>query len=361
MARAVQDVGEVVSAVAGAVVGDDPLDAVDTVSGEPYTSAVHESDCRDCLFIVERFGVGQSGVAVDRRMQIHIPSPRSRCGGHRHGLGLDAALAVHPPPTALGNAAHLLDVDVHHVTGATGDDALRYPVQIPGGIEEPAPIEPQRDQLPAHRASTDHDSARIELEGDPRRGPLAVSAHRLDHRDYLGRGRGWLPRGCRRAVEQPELAELTEPIDPLGGTGPRDAHLSGHMGDRTINATSNEATTAFDGQWSITVGHGRVPSGTGRGVWRFLILPPKNPSPRHLNPCRRLQRHDPQQLADEPDIHICDVYPGFVDSPGIGHGANLVGRKLSAPPPVLNPWRVAAAIVRLADKPRHTTLIGSTA
>jgi hypothetical protein len=51
------------------------------------------------------------------------------------------------------------------------------------------------------------------------------------------------------------------------------------MGDRTINATSNEATTAFDGQWSITVGHGRVPSGTGRGVWRFLILPPKDPSP----------------------------------------------------------------------------------
>src|SRR3954464_4974506 len=36
---------------------------------------------------------------------------------------------------------------------------------------------------------------------------------------------------------------------------------------------------------------------SGRGVWRFLILPPKNPSPRHLHPCRRLQRHDPQQLA----------------------------------------------------------------
>jgi hypothetical protein len=35
----------------------------------------------------------------------------------------------------------------------------------------------------------------------------------------------------------------------------------------------------------------------GRGVWRFLILPPKNPSLRHLNPCRRLQPHDPQQLA----------------------------------------------------------------
>jgi short-subunit dehydrogenase len=67
------------------------------------------------------------------------------------------------------------------------------------------------------------------------------------------------------------------------------------------------------------------------------------------------------ELADQPDIQICDVYPGFVDTPGIRHGANFVARTLSAPPPVLNPWRVAAAIVRLADKPRHTTLVGSTA
>jgi short-subunit dehydrogenase len=67
------------------------------------------------------------------------------------------------------------------------------------------------------------------------------------------------------------------------------------------------------------------------------------------------------ELADQQDIHICDVYPGFVDTPGIRHGANLVGRQMSSPPPVLNPWRVAGAIVRLADKPRHTTLVGSTA
>ncbi|AFC46452.1 hypothetical protein OCO_33440 [Mycobacterium intracellulare MOTT-02] len=29
------------------------------------------------------------------------------------------------------------------------------------------------------------------------------------------------------------------------------------------------------------MGHGRVPSGSGRGVWRFLILPPKDPSSSH--------------------------------------------------------------------------------
>jgi short-subunit dehydrogenase len=67
------------------------------------------------------------------------------------------------------------------------------------------------------------------------------------------------------------------------------------------------------------------------------------------------------ELANQPSIHICDVYPGFVDTPGLCHGANYVGRKISSPPPVLDPWRVAAAIVRLADKPRPTTLVGSTA
>jgi short-subunit dehydrogenase len=67
------------------------------------------------------------------------------------------------------------------------------------------------------------------------------------------------------------------------------------------------------------------------------------------------------ELADQPDIHICDVYPGFVDTPGLRHGANFVRRQISSPPPVLDPWRVAAAIVRLADKPRNTTLVGSTA
>ena len=67
------------------------------------------------------------------------------------------------------------------------------------------------------------------------------------------------------------------------------------------------------------------------------------------------------ELAEHPAIHVCDVYPGFVDTPGIRHGANYVGRRLSAPPPVLDPWRVAAAIVRVAASPRPTTMVGSTA
>jgi short-subunit dehydrogenase len=67
------------------------------------------------------------------------------------------------------------------------------------------------------------------------------------------------------------------------------------------------------------------------------------------------------ELADQPHIHVCDIYPGFVDTPGIRHGANYVARRLSAPPPVLDPWRVAAAILRVADHPRPTTSVGVTA
>ncbi|MFC0341424.1 SDR family oxidoreductase [Paracoccus niistensis] len=64
------------------------------------------------------------------------------------------------------------------------------------------------------------------------------------------------------------------------------------------------------------------------------------------------------ELAPHPHIHVCDVYPAFVDAPGIAHGANYTGRELSAPPPLINPRRVARVILGLADRPRPTTMIG---
>lgn len=67
------------------------------------------------------------------------------------------------------------------------------------------------------------------------------------------------------------------------------------------------------------------------------------------------------ELADHPQIHVCDVYPAFIDTPGISHGANYTGRALSAPPPVYDARRVAAAIVRLAQHPRRTTTVGIVA
>ncbi|WP_152524769.1 SDR family oxidoreductase [Novosphingobium lindaniclasticum] len=65
------------------------------------------------------------------------------------------------------------------------------------------------------------------------------------------------------------------------------------------------------------------------------------------------------ELADYPDVHICDVYPSFVDTPAILHAGNYTGKALSAPPPLLDPRTVAAAVVRLADHPRSAVILGS--
>ncbi|WP_410218038.1 SDR family oxidoreductase [Paracoccus sp. (in: a-proteobacteria)] len=65
------------------------------------------------------------------------------------------------------------------------------------------------------------------------------------------------------------------------------------------------------------------------------------------------------ELAGHPRIHVCDVYPSFVDTPGIAHGANYTGRKLSAPPPLLDARSVAAAMLHLSRHPRPTTMLGS--
>jgi short-subunit dehydrogenase len=64
------------------------------------------------------------------------------------------------------------------------------------------------------------------------------------------------------------------------------------------------------------------------------------------------------ELANYPGIHVCDVYPAFIDTPGLTHGANYTGRALSAPPPVYDARRVAATIVGLARAPRPTATVG---
>lgn len=64
------------------------------------------------------------------------------------------------------------------------------------------------------------------------------------------------------------------------------------------------------------------------------------------------------ELADHSRIHVCDVYPAFIDTPGLRHGANYTGRALSAPPPVYDARKVAAAIVRLSHAPKRTTTVG---
>ena len=67
------------------------------------------------------------------------------------------------------------------------------------------------------------------------------------------------------------------------------------------------------------------------------------------------------EVSDYPEIHICDVYPTFVDTPGIRHAGNYTGGRLSVPPGALDPRTVAKAVVRLADHPKKTTALGAPA
>lgn len=67
------------------------------------------------------------------------------------------------------------------------------------------------------------------------------------------------------------------------------------------------------------------------------------------------------ELASLPAVHVCEVYPTFVDTPGLFHGANYTGKRLRPPPPVLDPREVARALVALSHAPRDVTAIGSVA
>lgn len=63
------------------------------------------------------------------------------------------------------------------------------------------------------------------------------------------------------------------------------------------------------------------------------------------------------ELHRFPHIHVCDLYPAFLDTPGIQHAANYTGRYLKPAPPVFDPQRVAAAIAQLIDAPKAATIV----
>jgi short-subunit dehydrogenase len=68
-----------------------------------------------------------------------------------------------------------------------------------------------------------------------------------------------------------------------------------------------------------------------------------------------------QELRDWPDIHVCAVYPFFMDTPGVQHGANYTGRALQPAPPVYAPEKTAEAIVSLVERPRREVVVGTMA
>ncbi|MGI4943525.1 MAG: SDR family oxidoreductase [Janthinobacterium lividum] len=66
------------------------------------------------------------------------------------------------------------------------------------------------------------------------------------------------------------------------------------------------------------------------------------------------------ELQDETGIHVCDVFPGFVDTPGVAHAGNYTGHRLNVRAPD-RPEEVANAIVRVAQYPRDKVSVGAVA
>ncbi len=75
---------------------------------------------------------------------------------------------------------------------------------------------------------------------------------------------------------------------------------------------------------------------------------------------RALVRTLQQEFRSEPGIHVCTVTPGSVDTPIYASAANYAGFVGRPPPPVDPPERIAAAVVRLADRPRAQVSVGAT-
>ncbi len=67
------------------------------------------------------------------------------------------------------------------------------------------------------------------------------------------------------------------------------------------------------------------------------------------------------ELIKYPGIRICDIFPGFIDTPGFQHSANYTGRPIKPIPPVYDARTVAKAIVSLAVRPKNAVTFGASA
>lgn len=67
------------------------------------------------------------------------------------------------------------------------------------------------------------------------------------------------------------------------------------------------------------------------------------------------------ELHNWPNIHVCDLFPAFLDTPGIQHAANYTGKYLKPAPPVYDPMKVARAIVSLIASPQPSKIVGAAA
>src|SRR4029450_12394079 len=193
------------SAVAGAVVGQDPLDR-DPVPPVVRDGPAQEGDRGDGLLVAEHLRVGEAAVVVDR--DVHVlpadrvaPPARAICEG---ALVMRVRAAADALAGAALDPAELLDVEVDELARSGALEAKRL---LETGAPEPPhprPLEHRRDRREGH-------SQRLR---DLGRGE-AQPAQMEDQLNTLGgRGVGDAMRR-RRAVVQALLAFVAVASDPL--------------------------------------------------------------------------------------------------------------------------------------------------
>ena len=64
------------------------------------------------------------------------------------------------------------------------------------------------------------------------------------------------------------------------------------------------------------------------------------------------------ELRDTPGIDVCAVLPATVDTPIHQHAANYTGQPVRPLPPVVDPVRVARAVVEVSHRPRRLVQVG---
>lgn len=67
------------------------------------------------------------------------------------------------------------------------------------------------------------------------------------------------------------------------------------------------------------------------------------------------------ELVEYPGIHVCDVCPAFIDTPGFSHAGNFLGKKLKPIPPVFDPFKVALKVKKVIQRPRSNSMVGYSA
>jgi NAD(P)-dependent dehydrogenase (short-subunit alcohol dehydrogenase family) len=63
------------------------------------------------------------------------------------------------------------------------------------------------------------------------------------------------------------------------------------------------------------------------------------------------------EVADEPDIHVCTVFPFTIDTPHFEVAANLIAQAPRALPPMQSPEKVARAIADTCERPRRVRFV----